>query len=123
MPATISAWTKSVMSKAGIDTTIFKPHSIRSASSTKAIETGIPMREVKDHAHWSHSSQTFEKFYYKPTAKQHNSTQIANSIFSQQGKPTTLESESKSTRIVLDTTNNASVDGDEDENVVTNPRK
>lgn len=118
-PSTVATWVSEAMKKAGIDTKVYKPHSIRSASSIKAVENGISIYQVKQRANWNHRSNTFEKHYFKPTAQQNNSTNIANSIFSSQGEHTTLESESQSTRIVERTTNNTSVDGDEDENVVT----
>lgn len=116
--STVATWVSKIMAKAGIDTKLYKPHSIRSASCTKAVEKGVTIEKLKQHANWSQNSNTFEKYYLKPTAQQHESTKIANSILSSSGKHTTLESESKSTRIVEGTTNNTSVDEDEEENVV-----
>ncbi|KAG1169999.1 hypothetical protein G6F36_011988 [Rhizopus arrhizus] len=66
-PSTMSSWVKSIMERSGIDTTIYKAHSIRSASSTKAVEKGHSIQAVKKHAGWSLNSNTFERFYYKPT--------------------------------------------------------
>ncbi|KAG1050452.1 hypothetical protein G6F43_007274 [Rhizopus delemar] len=66
-PSTMSSWVKSIMERSGIDTTIYKAHSIRSASSTKAVEKGHSIQAVKEHAGWSLNSNTFERFYYKPT--------------------------------------------------------
>jgi hypothetical protein len=64
------------MGDAGVDTAIYKAHSIRSASSTKAVEAGHSIQEVKDHANWSRNSNTMEKYYYKPTAQKAKSTEI-----------------------------------------------
>jgi hypothetical protein len=77
-PSTIATWVSEAMKKAGIDTDLYKLHSIRSASSTKAVENGISISQVKQYANWSHRSNTFEKHYFKPTAQQNNSTNIAN---------------------------------------------
>ncbi|OBZ88912.1 hypothetical protein A0J61_03030 [Choanephora cucurbitarum] len=116
-PSTLSSWIKTSMQKAGIDTKTYKPHSVRSASSTKAVEKGSSVDAVKQHANWSLHSNTFEKHYYKPIAQQASSTQIANSIFSTENN-TTLEVGVKSTRIALGTTSNTDVDETKTENVV-----
>lgn len=62
---TITRWVKVVLEKAGIDTTIFAPHSIRSASSSAAERGGAPLQEILDTAGWSGDS-VFGKFYNKP---------------------------------------------------------
>ncbi|KAG1052102.1 hypothetical protein G6F43_005742 [Rhizopus delemar] len=49
-PSTITNWIKSAMQDAGIDTKHFQAHSIRSASSTKAVELGHSIQDVKKHA-------------------------------------------------------------------------
>lgn len=61
----IARWIKSVMGNAGIDTTIFKGHSTRSASTSKARESGVSLEEVVKMADWSGPS-TFIRFYYRP---------------------------------------------------------
>ncbi|KAG1136642.1 hypothetical protein G6F37_011850 [Rhizopus arrhizus] len=104
------------MKKAGIDEA-YKPHSIRSAVSTKAVMLGNSIERVKDHANWSQASNTFEKYYYKPSMKQHSSTKIQNSIFAAENHITS-ESEAKATRIVLGTSNNTNVAEEKDEEVV-----
>ena len=62
----ISRWIKSVLESAGIDTSIFKGHSTRSASTSKARSRGVPLEEVVKMADWSGTS-TFKRFYYRPT--------------------------------------------------------
>ena len=47
------------MSKAGIDTSIFKAHSTRSASSSKAKIQGISTAQI---ANWARAA-TFQRFY------------------------------------------------------------
>jgi site-specific recombinase XerD len=67
---TVANWVKKLLAGAGIDTSIYKAHSLRSASSTYAVQQGISIQEVKKDAHWSLSSDTFEQYYYRP-ANQH----------------------------------------------------
>jgi hypothetical protein len=55
-----------VLKGAGIDTTKYKAHSMRSASSTKALLQGAPINDIKTHANWSLKVNTFEDYYYKP---------------------------------------------------------
>ena len=43
---TISRWIKDELSKAGVDTSVFKAHSCRSASSSKARDAGIFVPEI-----------------------------------------------------------------------------
>lgn len=80
--STVTGWIKNFMEEAGIDTSNYKPHSIRSASSTKAVGKGLSIEAVKQHANWSRKACTFEDYYYKSTAQQSNSTKTVNSIFS-----------------------------------------
>ncbi|KAG1031740.1 hypothetical protein G6F43_013897 [Rhizopus delemar] len=56
-PNTVTSWIKNDMAQAGIDTNKYQPHSIRSASSTKAVQLGFEINEVKTHANWSLNSQ------------------------------------------------------------------
>ncbi|KAG1229890.1 hypothetical protein G6F67_006830 [Rhizopus microsporus] len=49
-PKTVSVWLEEIMKMEGIDTTRFKAHSLRSASSTKAAMTGVPIENIKLHA-------------------------------------------------------------------------
>ena len=50
------------MKDAGIDVSIFKAHSTRSASSSKVFNKGISTKEIMKVANWS-SRYTFTKFY------------------------------------------------------------
>ena len=63
---TIARWIKSVLGKAGIDTSIFKAHSTRSASTSRALSSGVPLEEVLKMADWSGPS-TFNRFSYRPS--------------------------------------------------------
>ena len=61
---TISRWLVKVMYEAGIDTTVYRSHSTRSASTSAAKRDNIPIDEIMKLAGWS-STNTFEKFYNK----------------------------------------------------------
>ena len=63
--ATISRWILSLIKEAGIDTTIFKAHSVRRASTTAAANALVPLQEILDMADWSKAA-TFRQFYHKP---------------------------------------------------------
>lgn len=63
--STIARWVKTMLTNAGVDTTIFKAHSVRSAATTTAATAGLTMSIILDAADWSTES-VFQKFYYKP---------------------------------------------------------
>ena len=57
-------WTKDLLAAAGVDLTIFSPHSTRSAASSKAALT-LPLSTVISAVGWSAES-SFARFYHKP---------------------------------------------------------
>ena len=63
---TIARWIKSFLGSAGIDTSIFKGHSTRSASNSKARAGGISLEDVLKMADWTGPS-SFLRFYYRPS--------------------------------------------------------
>jgi len=63
--ASVARWTKSILSDAGIDTSKFKAHSTRGASTTAAKENGVPLDCILDAADWS---SEFSRFYYRPAS-------------------------------------------------------
>lgn len=62
---TVSRWVKIVMQRSGLDTSIFTPHSIRSASTSAAARANVPINTILQTAGWSKES-TFAKYYQKP---------------------------------------------------------
>lgn len=72
---TIRRWTRNVMRDAGIDLTIFSPHSTRSASSSKASLT-LPVSTIMATVGWS-SESAFAKYYRRPLSRQ---TVFANAV-------------------------------------------
>ncbi|KAG1224241.1 hypothetical protein G6F35_004141 [Rhizopus arrhizus] len=115
-PSTLANWVKQLMRQAGVDPN-YKAHSIRSASSTKAVARGNTIQSVKKHANWSLNTNTFESFYYKPTAANSTSTLITNSILTPENL-ITLGAEAEETEIVVGTTNNQDVSEAEASNVI-----
>ncbi|KAG1090212.1 hypothetical protein G6F39_010639 [Rhizopus arrhizus] len=108
---TVANIVKKNMAEAGIDTKTYGPHTIRSASSTKAVQLGHDIQKIKEHANWSLSANTFERFYYKPTYQESASAHINNTIFSFAADNHTIsEVRLESTGIGLSTTSNAKVD-------------
>ena len=61
---TVSRWIVEILTLSGIDTSIFKAHSTRSASASKASSQGISTKDILKRGHWSKGS-TFQKFYYR----------------------------------------------------------
>ena len=62
--STIAGWLKLLLQKAGIDVNIYKAHSFRSASSSKAHKSGVPIEDSLKTGNWSNAS-TWQKFYHK----------------------------------------------------------
>ncbi|KAJ8965232.1 hypothetical protein NQ317_006198 [Molorchus minor] len=59
-------WVKHTLTAAGVDTSRFKPHSCRHASTSAAHRNGVPLDIIRSTAGWSQSSNTFHKFYNRP---------------------------------------------------------
>ena len=56
---------KETLANAGIDTRVFKAHSVRGSSTSKLGSLGVPVSEIMAKAQWKTES-TFNKFYRKP---------------------------------------------------------
>jgi len=65
--STLSRWLKDMLSIAGIDTSIFKGHSFRGASTSKAVSLSVSLADVLKTADWR-SAGTFAKFYKRSTS-------------------------------------------------------
>ena len=59
--STISGWIKNVVREAGIDTKIFKGHSTRSASTSKAGLAGLSVTDILERGSWTNAS-TCQRF-------------------------------------------------------------
>lgn len=63
--STLSRWVRKVMELAGVDTTRFKPHSTRSAATSKAAEKQVSLATIQRAIGWR-SESTMARFYNKP---------------------------------------------------------
>ena len=63
--ATVTRWLCDVLIAAGIDSTIFKAHSTRAASTSAAAKKHLPLDDILKMGDWT-SPSTFQRFYYKP---------------------------------------------------------
>ncbi len=60
--ATISRWLKQSLTEVGVDVSEFKAHSFRAASTSAAVNKGIPINLILQTAGWTNST-TFARFY------------------------------------------------------------
>ena len=60
----VARWCSHIMQQAGIDTSIFAPHSTRSASTSAAFHQGCPLKTILDAGGWTRE-ETFSHFYNK----------------------------------------------------------
>ena len=77
--STISGWIKNALREADIDTEIFKGHSTRSASTSKAGLIGLSVTDSLERGSWSYAS-TWQRFYNRqvePSAEKYQ-----NKVFS-----------------------------------------
>ena len=109
-PKTASRWLEGTMQDSGINTNKYKAHSLRSAASTKAVSLGVPIEQIKLHANWSLTSNTFEDYYYRPRNQHKRGSDIVNTVFGEVTKNiTTSEVGVEATAIVVGTTHNGYV--------------
>lgn len=62
--ASVSRWIRETLALPGTDAAIFKAHSTRTTSISKASIIGVSTKEIMEAARWSNES-TFPKFYHK----------------------------------------------------------
>ena len=77
--STVSRWLKQALAEAGIDVNLFKGHSTRSASSSKAGVSGLCITDILKRGSWSHES-TWQRFYNKPVLS--SEEQFQNAVLS-----------------------------------------
>ena len=64
---TLARWLRQVFNGAGVDTARFSAHGTRTASTSAALSSGVPVDVVLRAAGWS-SESTFTRFYRKEPA-------------------------------------------------------
>ena len=60
----MARWMKEALSLADVDTKVFQAHSLRGASSSKALLNGLSVKDIVSHGRWSRES-TWQKFYHR----------------------------------------------------------
>ena len=73
-PKTVANWLKMVMLRSGIDTSVYKAHSTRSAAASGAVIGGATIKQILKLGNWSRA-QTFRKFYEKSVEMESESVQ------------------------------------------------
>ena len=68
----VSRWIRDKPGIAGINTNVYKPHSCRPASTTKASDNGVSITDILKRGCWK-SQNTFIKFYSKDIINKENS--------------------------------------------------
>ncbi len=63
--SSVARWIRTIMHAAGIDTSVFKPHSTRSAASSQAYQRGVSVPDILKTGDWA-SATTFQRFYNRP---------------------------------------------------------
>ena len=58
----LAHWIKDLLKEAGVDTVVFKAHSVRGASTSTALRKGVHINDILSTANWSRES-TFQRFY------------------------------------------------------------
>ena len=66
--ATVARYIKLFLMDAGIDITVFTPHSTRAASTSKANNLGLSIKDIAKAAGWKGGS-TFQRYYKFPITK------------------------------------------------------
>lgn len=74
---TLARWIKITLKNSGIDTSLFKAHSTRHASSSAAKRNGINVEIIRQTAGWTEKSLVFTKFYNRPL---HDKTLFAKAV-------------------------------------------
>ena len=76
---TISHWVMFVLQSSGIDVNLFKPHSTRSASTSKAKLSDVPLADILDKAGWK-SESTFATFYDKKIVEDTFANKVCSNV-------------------------------------------
>lgn len=74
---TVANWLKRIMQAAGLDTEMFKAHSTRAASTSKAKMEGLSVTDILQQANWSRAG-TFTRFYCRETKDNNFANKVLN---------------------------------------------
>ena len=74
--SSLARWIKDILQVCGVDTSVFKAHSTRSAATSKAFLHGASIAEILKLANWS-NEKTFTRYYHRSVA---SDTQLGEMI-------------------------------------------
>jgi integrase len=69
VPCSVARWLQATMELAGIDTSIYKAHSTRSAATSKAKVMGLSAQQIMQRANWTREG-TFHRYYHRGVKEQ-----------------------------------------------------
>ena len=64
----LAHWIKDLLKEAGVNTEVFKAHSVRGTTTSAALDKGVHISDILSKADWSRES-TFQRFYYIPSMR------------------------------------------------------
>ena len=77
--ATLARYVKTFLGEAGIDVTVFTAHCTRAASTSKANNMGLSLKDLCRAAGWK-SPSTFQKFYKFPIRRNFGNTILEDNM-------------------------------------------
>lgn len=79
--ATVGRWLCDVMKEAGIDTQVYRAHSVRGAASSAAARAGMSTADILACADWA-SASTFRQFYLRDLPVEEASERVGRALLS-----------------------------------------
>ena len=76
---TVAGWLKTILARAGVDTTIWGAHSTRGASTSKVANLGVSVQTILNTACWK-GVGTFRRFYNKPIVGKTKNQEFTESV-------------------------------------------
>ena len=67
---TLSRWIKATLKDSGINTKVFRAHSVRHAATSHAKRQGVSIDTIRATAGWSQQSAVFAQFYDRPLSSE-----------------------------------------------------
>ena len=67
--ASLGRWIKTVLQSSGIDTSVFKTHSVRGASTSALYNRGVTISKIMNLANWS-NEHVFHRLYNRSNVDQ-----------------------------------------------------
>ena len=72
-------WIKDLLKEAGVNTDVFKVHSVRGASTSAALRKGIHLSDILSTADWS-KELTFKRFYCRTSQEDSFASRVLSKL-------------------------------------------